>query len=529
MGKIRLVEVVAQPGPHTPRPPQPGSPVWMSIDISRTKLVFCVRWGGAEQRRLSTPMGLEHVRALVEQYRDCRLHVAYEACGFGYEIAWWLQAQAVATTVIAPSRVERAPGPSVKTDRLDVGKMARKLEKAELKPIYIPSHTIHEQRAFGHTYAQCVKERKRAQVRIRALMQEHSAPGAAAGARLEGIQPVAVQSEIATAARQQCEGPPAVAHLGRPAGTTSARATRSGGGQRALREGGQSAVRTIGCRNDVGDPLGVGTWRHPALSHHGLAASLLGTDTERVQLRGRHQLPRAHHEMWTGDAAAHLAAVCVGGGAPGSRPRLGASLRTLGTLDRAQASDRGGGAPLGDQIASTLVAGPVAYASGRLAGVGDFHRPHGLGGALDFDTLREQPWSAMLCTRWPTSDSLAEIDTRRAVAAATDHNLVSAPAGAYTNSRLAPRSVCVLVATTLACGQRGLHAPPSARPCACKVTTPPQHPLMNSEGSKTPWISLAFDKDRHSRLLKGLLWRLMMPPPSVFRSKGLDPPTRRPF
>jgi transposase len=177
MGKIRLVEVVGQQGPHTPRRPEPGSEVWMAIDISRTKLVYCVRWGGAEQRRLSTPMGLEHIRALVEQYHDCRVHVVYEACGFGYEIAWWLQEHGVATTVIAPSRMERAPGLAVKTDRLDAGKMARKLEKGELKAIYVPPRTIHEQRALGRTYAQCVKERKRAQVRIRALMQDHAKLG----------------------------------------------------------------------------------------------------------------------------------------------------------------------------------------------------------------------------------------------------------------------------------------------------------------------------------------------------------------
>jgi len=177
MGKIRLVEGVGQPGPHTPRRPDPGSQVWMAIDISRTKLVFCVRWDGAEQRRLSTPMGLEHVRTLVEQYRECAVHVAYEACGFGFEIAWWLQEHGVATTVIAPSRMERAPGLAVKTDRLDAGKMARKLEKGELKAIYVPGRTVHEQRTFGRTYAQCVKERKRAQVRIRALLQDHAKLG----------------------------------------------------------------------------------------------------------------------------------------------------------------------------------------------------------------------------------------------------------------------------------------------------------------------------------------------------------------
>jgi transposase len=119
-------------------------------------------------------MGLEHVRALVEQYRECRVHVGYEACGFGYEIAWWLREQKVDVTVIAPSRVERAPGRGVKTDRIDAGTMARKLEKGELKGIHVPPRAIHEQRAIGRTYEQCVKERKRAQVRIRSLMQEHS-------------------------------------------------------------------------------------------------------------------------------------------------------------------------------------------------------------------------------------------------------------------------------------------------------------------------------------------------------------------
>jgi len=177
MGRIQTVEAVGQQGTNAPRRPEPGSDVWMAIDISRTKLVYCVRWGGAEQRQLSTPMGLEHARALVEQYRECRLHVAYEACGFGYEIAWWLQEQGVATTVIAPSRMERAPGLSVKTDRLETAKMARKLEKGELKAIYVPSRTIHEHRAFARTYAQCVKERKRAQVRIRSLLQEHGQLG----------------------------------------------------------------------------------------------------------------------------------------------------------------------------------------------------------------------------------------------------------------------------------------------------------------------------------------------------------------
>jgi transposase len=139
--------------------------------------VYCLRWAGSEQRRLSTPWGIEHVRAGVEHYRGCQLHVAYEACGCGYELAWWLQEDGVRVSVIAPSRVERVPGLQVKTDRVDVGKLVRKLEKGDLKAIYIPSRSVHEQRQIGRTYAQSLKERKRAQVRIRSLMQEQGRLG----------------------------------------------------------------------------------------------------------------------------------------------------------------------------------------------------------------------------------------------------------------------------------------------------------------------------------------------------------------
>jgi len=177
MGKIGVVEVRGQEGLPTPKRPADGTPVWMAIDISRSKAVYCLRWDGIEQRRLSTPLGIQHVGALLEHYRGCQVHVAYEACGFGYELAWWLQEHGVAVRVIAPSRVERMPGLQVKTDRVDVGKLARKLEKGDLKAIYIPSRAVHEQRQLGRTYAQSIKERKRAQVRIRSLMQEQGRLG----------------------------------------------------------------------------------------------------------------------------------------------------------------------------------------------------------------------------------------------------------------------------------------------------------------------------------------------------------------
>ena len=114
------------------RPPT-GTAVKIAVDLSRSKWVYCVRWQGAEQLRLSTGGEIRHLQALVRRYPDCAVHLAFEACGFGYELAWWARENGIAVTVIAPSRMERAPGLQVKTDRLDVGRMARQLEEGSLK------------------------------------------------------------------------------------------------------------------------------------------------------------------------------------------------------------------------------------------------------------------------------------------------------------------------------------------------------------------------------------------------------------
>jgi transposase len=159
--------------------PQPGTEVKIAVDLSRSKWVYCVRWEGAERLRLSTGSELKHVQALVRRYEGCPVDVTYEACGFGYQIAWWAREQKIAVTVIAPSRMERAPGLQVKTDRLDVGRMARQLEAGTLRGIYIPARAEHERRQGVRTYGQAIKERKREQVRMRSLMQEHGRIGPA--------------------------------------------------------------------------------------------------------------------------------------------------------------------------------------------------------------------------------------------------------------------------------------------------------------------------------------------------------------
>jgi transposase len=105
------------------------------------------------------------------------VRVVYEACGFGYEIAWWAQATQVEVVVVAPSRVERAPGPRVKTDRIDARTLATKGAAGEVKRVAIPTRSQHEERQLLRTYRQAARDRSRAQARLRSLLQEHGRVG----------------------------------------------------------------------------------------------------------------------------------------------------------------------------------------------------------------------------------------------------------------------------------------------------------------------------------------------------------------
>lgn len=176
MTKLRLRTDPTQRG--TPRAPAPGVPVIIATDLARTTWKHAVYWGECVQHSLTTPGTLEHLQALVRTYHPAHpVLVVYEACGFGYEIAWWAQAEGVQVLVAAPSQVERAPGAVVKTDRLDARKLARKAAVGELKGVAIPTRIQHEHRQLVRTYGQAVRARKRAQIQVRSVLQEHGRLG----------------------------------------------------------------------------------------------------------------------------------------------------------------------------------------------------------------------------------------------------------------------------------------------------------------------------------------------------------------
>jgi transposase len=65
--------------------------------------------------------------------------VAYEAGPTGFGLARALEAAGIRCVVVAPSKMERAPGDRVKTDRRDAERLARLLRIGELVAVRVPS------------------------------------------------------------------------------------------------------------------------------------------------------------------------------------------------------------------------------------------------------------------------------------------------------------------------------------------------------------------------------------------------------
>lgn len=169
--KLVLKSSETQPRLATARP-EAGERVIIATDLSRSKWVHAIRWRGDRRRVVTTPGELHHLQALVAQYGHCSVELVYEACGFGYAIAWWAQKQGIPVVVVAPSTIEKVPGSQVKTDRHDAHSMALGAERGLLKGVYVPTREQHEYRQLSRTYTQALKDRKRQQTRVRLLIQE---------------------------------------------------------------------------------------------------------------------------------------------------------------------------------------------------------------------------------------------------------------------------------------------------------------------------------------------------------------------
>lgn len=118
---------------------------WVGLDVHARSTVAGVldgRSGELRVRRVPPESGetVEWLRSLPQPVR-----VAYEAGPTGYGLARACAAVGISCTVAAPSKIPRAPGDRVKTDRRDAERLARLLRLGELVAVRVPEP--HEEAA----------------------------------------------------------------------------------------------------------------------------------------------------------------------------------------------------------------------------------------------------------------------------------------------------------------------------------------------------------------------------------------------
>jgi transposase len=146
---------------------------WVGLDVhARTTLASVLDARSGELRVLSvSPRSEETVAWLSTLPQPVR--VAYEAGPTGYGLARACAEAGIACTVAAPSKIPRAPGDRVKTDRRDAERLARLLRLGELVAVRVPDPLEEAARDLVRAREDARSDLMRSRHRLSKLLLRH--------------------------------------------------------------------------------------------------------------------------------------------------------------------------------------------------------------------------------------------------------------------------------------------------------------------------------------------------------------------
>jgi transposase len=146
---------------------------WVGLDVHARKVVAGVLDGASgELRTLRAPTATVETLAWLGQLPG-PVRVAYEAGPTGYGLARACAGAGIACTIAAPSKIPRAPGDKVKTDRRDAERLARLLRLGELVAVRVPEPHEEAARDLVRAREDARGELMRARHRLSKLLLRH--------------------------------------------------------------------------------------------------------------------------------------------------------------------------------------------------------------------------------------------------------------------------------------------------------------------------------------------------------------------
>lgn len=141
----------------------------LDVDKRSMSVVFTDHNGTMRALRMAgkaTPL-VNYVR---KHFAGQRVAFAYEAGPTGFGLHDQLVQQAYTCVVVAPSKVPRAPGERVKTNRLDSRKLAENLRGGQLQSIHVPTRAYRDLRHLVQLRDTHVRQMTSSKLRIKSLL-----------------------------------------------------------------------------------------------------------------------------------------------------------------------------------------------------------------------------------------------------------------------------------------------------------------------------------------------------------------------
>lgn len=149
---------------------------FVGLDVHAESTAVAIAEAGRTAPRFVGTVGpklAELTKALGKLGAPGSLCVLYEAGSCGYVLARELAALGYCCQVVAPSRIPRAAGERIKTDRRDALKLAGLARAGELVPVTIPDERDEAIRDLSRARVDAVRARLKARQQLKALMLRH--------------------------------------------------------------------------------------------------------------------------------------------------------------------------------------------------------------------------------------------------------------------------------------------------------------------------------------------------------------------
>jgi transposase len=152
----------------------PNQAVFVGIDVHKKNWAACAIHQGVVIKHASIPGDYIALDGFLSHFQGCQIKTVYEAGFSGFHLHRHLIKNKIDSIVVSPTKIPRAYGDAVKTDKIDAQQLAQLLSVQMLKGIYVPDQAAIDSRQLLRTRQQLKRQRQRSINYIKGLLLQYN-------------------------------------------------------------------------------------------------------------------------------------------------------------------------------------------------------------------------------------------------------------------------------------------------------------------------------------------------------------------